>query len=292
MWLLVVGVLLGLPAVAQDRPAPSPGTDDIVVVGNRQARDKQIEEFIRTLTPTAGADALARFDGAAVCPKAVGLGDAFDKAVTERMRRIATAANIRLAQDTCRYPNALVVFADDKDAMIARLGKRYPWLFLDGRGEQIAMPKGSGPATAWHIRGMVGAYGQAIGGSSGSTPVLATTTPGSRLSVPVRPVFLMSVVIIRRDSVAGLTVTQVADYAAMRSFSDADPAKARGAGAPTILTVIETPMGGETPLSLTRWDLSFLRGLYAATPDRNAAAQRGEIGDYMKRGFDGKSRKK
>jgi hypothetical protein len=101
-----------------------------------------------------------------------------------------------------------------------------------------------------------------------------------------RPVYLMSIVVIERRGLDGLTTTQIADYAAMRAFSDASPARARETGAPTILTILETPMGSEMPLSMTAWDLSFLRGLYASPPSLFSNAQRGAIGAYMKRHID------
>ena len=45
----------------------------------------------------------------------------------------------------------------------------------------------------------------------------------------------------------------------------------------TILKVLEAPMGSEVPLTMTAWDLSFLKGLYAATNNLYAASQRSEI---------------
>ena len=43
------------------------------------------------------------------------------------------------------------------------------------------------------------------------------------------------------------------------------------------VTALDTPMGSAVPLTLTRWDLGFLRGLYAAPANLTAASDRSAI---------------
>lgn len=285
--LAVAGLGFAVPSAAQDRAAPSAKPDDIIVTGVKdQDRDRQISDFVRAMTVAPGTDPLARFDTRQLCPQAFGLGADYNKAVTDRMRSVAAAAKISLAREGCRNPNAVVIFANDKAVMIALLRKRYPWLFVDARDQKIDVPNEPGPAAMWHIKGTVSSDGAPIISSGGEIPVLRTIAPASRIQAAARPVYLMSVLVIERRALDGLTVKQVADYAAMRSYSDADPARARENGATSILTVLDAPMGSEVPLSITAWDLSFVRGLYAASANSRASAQRGTISDYMKRELD------
>ena len=74
-----------------------------------------------------------------------------------------------------------------------------------------------------------------------------------------RPHFIAAVVVVELDALGGLTVTQLADYAAMRAFARTDPRRLKGTGAPTILSAIEAPMNSPVPLTLTEWDLAFLQ---------------------------------
>ena len=89
--------------------------------------------------------------------------------------------------------------------------------------------------------------------------------------------------LIIRLGLVGLTPTQLADYAAMRSFVRTDPAKLAGSPAPSILKIIDAPADAAVPVTLTQWDLSFLKGVYASTANAYSASQRSEIRRSMGR---------
>jgi hypothetical protein len=286
--LILAALLQALPISAQTKSEPAGKSDEVVVVGrNGRERDKQIRDFVRGMTAGRGTDPLARFDREKLCAQVVGLEPQYNEAIIKRMRRVAAAATIDVAHEDCRHPNAVVIFADDKTAMLALLRKQYSWLFRDPHGNPVAVGKEKGPAFAWHVTGLVTREGAALPpGDLDGIVRLPSTAPPSRLEARVRPVYLMSIVVVERRGVDGLTATQIADYAAMRVLSDADPARARELGVPTVLTVLEAAMGSETPLSLTAWDLSFLRGLYAAPLNSFSGAQRGMIASDMQRQLD------
>src|SRR3569623_958000 len=240
-WLSIAAVMLALPAAAQDHPGKPPAPRDVVVVGNKapdaKAQEKQIRDFVRGMTRTPGRDPLARFDNGKVCPLVSGLSPDKDKAITERMRRIAAAAGIAV-----------------------------------------------GPAAMWQLEGVVNRDGVTLRKLAIGGPYLSRSTiAASRLTASARPVYLMSIVVIERRAVNGLCTTEIADYVTMRALTDASPARARETGAPTLLTVLEPPMGSEMPLTITAWDMSFLRGRYATPANLFASAQRGAIGEAMKR---------
>ena len=111
-----------------------------------------------------------------------------------------------------------------------------------------------------------------------ATPcVNRTTRPQTRLNAAARPIFTAAAVVVERDALTGLSTTQLADYALMRALARADPHRLTASSPATILRVLEAPMGSELPVTLTRWDLGFLRGLYASRDNLYATAQRGEI---------------
>lgn len=272
---------LAAPAIAQDA-----GSDDgaDVVVTAREQRDKQIRDYVRALSNVPGRDPMARFDRTTVCPGAVGLSEARNAEIAARMRVVAKAAGIAVSDKADCKPNALVIFAADKDAMIAALEKAHPVYFRDAYGMPIRTPKQAGPATAWHLEGRLDRSGTPVAYNADTSQYeLNSPLPPSRTSSTMRPIFIAAVVVIQLDSVIGLSPTQIADYAAMRTLAQTDPERAKGVAAPTILTILDAPDDAEVPVTLTKWDLGYLRGLYAAAPMRSATTQRGEI----KRGIEG-----
>lgn len=270
---------LAAPAVAQQAADQA----DVVITA-REQRDKQIRDYVRALANVPGRDPMARFDRTTVCPGAVGLSAARNAEIATRMRVVAKAAGIAVSDKADCKPNALVIFAADKEAMVAALEKAHPVYFRDAYGTPIRTPKQVGPATAWHLEGRLDRTGSAVGYNADTGYYeLNSPLPPSRTSSTVRPIFIAAVVVIQLDSVVGLSPTQIADYAAMRTLAQTDPEKVKGVSAPTILTILDAPDDAEVPVTLTKWDLGYLRGLYAAAPMRSAATQRDEI----KRGIAG-----
>ena len=86
----------------------------------------------------------------------------------------------------------------------------------------------------------------------------------SRITEAVRPQFESAVVVVERKSLVGLTTTQLADYAAIRALTGADPQRLANGASATILHVLEIPMGGAAPITMTQWDLAFLKGFAAS----------------------------
>lgn len=274
---------LAAPAVAQQAADQAADQADVVITA-REQRDKQIRDYVRALANVPGRDPMARFDRTTVCPGAVGLSPARNAEIAARMRIVAKAAGIAVSDKADCKPNALVIFAADKEAMVAALEKAHPVYFRDAYGTPIRTPKQVGPATAWHLEGRLDRSGSAVGYNADTGYYeLNSPLPPSRTSSTVRPIFIAAVVVIQLDSVVGLSPTQIADYAAMRTLAQTDPEKVKGVSAPTILTILDAPDDAEVPVTLTKWDLGYLRGLYAAAPMRSAATQRDEI----KRGIAG-----
>jgi hypothetical protein len=275
------------PAAAQE--APGGADQEIVVTG--EALEKRIRDFVGALTQAPPRGQLSRFEWEA-CPIAIGLAEPQKAAVVRRMRQVADAAKIPLGGTGCR-PNVLVAVARDKKAFIEALSRTVPRVFTDmSRSERrriLAEPH----ASAWQGEGPpLDADGRALEqvrlvdsktGAVTADPVYMNRTirPGTRITAPSRVHFSLAVVVVESGALDGLTTTQLADYAAMRAFAKTDPAKLPPSPPPTILTVLDVPMGGSVPITLTEWDLGFLRGLYESQANLYGASQRSEIRKHL-----------
>lgn len=277
--LLIVSALLSgataMPASAQESGEPEdPG---IVVQGQREQR-KKIREFLGALAPGHRSDQIGQFRHDA-CPVALGLGEQLDKAITRRIRQVAVSAGVPLAKPDCR-PNVMVLFAPDKKEFVEALYKAHPGVFGGRSARQMRrLADEPGPATAWHVESRMNEDGSPMSQDAETGVLYSESSNGaSRLRSPTVPHFLGAILVIERNVLGGLATTQVADYAAMRVFADIDPRRLPE-GADTILSVLEDARveGGPIALSLTRWDLSFLKSLYATDNSLYAPGQRNQM---------------
>lgn len=271
--------VLAAPAAAQEARRPA-GDQEIVVTGNADV-ERQLTDFVGALTQPPNGGQLARFERA-ICPTVVGAPPAQKDAVVARIRVVARAAGLAVDGSNC-VPNVILVVTADKRAFLEALRQKHGYYFTDMSASAlrrlIAAP---GPAAAWHADGpLLNADGQELSYNSGP-PINRTTRAGSRLSAGARPQFAAAVVVVESKALEGLTTTQLADYAAMRAFIRADPSKLP-ASAPTILNILEAPMDSEVPITLTDWDLAFLRSFYAAPANLTTASQRSQIRRHVRR---------
>lgn len=284
---MIIGLIMSAalaatnPAIAQsDQEAADQST--IVVTGKRNS-EKEIRDFVKALTPVPYGGQISRFEQT-ICPVAVGLPQPQADAVAGRMRRVAEAAGLRVSGSDCT-PNVVVIVTADKKALFKALRQSRPDYFGDMSPSRIReIAREPGPALAWQVAGPpLSARGQELYVDPALGVYVNRTTEGSsRITTPTRPQFEAAIVIVEARSLDGLTTTQLADYAAMRAFADADPAKLDST-APSILRILEAPMGSEIPITLTQWDLSFLRGLYTSPRNLATGAQRSAISENMTR---------
>jgi hypothetical protein len=193
------------------------------------------------------------------------------------------AARIRLAVPGCR-PNALVICARDKQELVQALPRAHPVYFKGDEARPVELARRPGPVVAWYLEDVVDRNGVSVPlNNQRGYRILDITDSPSRISPTTRPMIVASVVVIEYRALGGLTTTQVGDYAAMRAFSRADPGRLKRSEAPTILTILDAPMDSAVPVTLTHWDLAYLRGYNAISTDRFAGQQRAEIGKMMVR---------
>jgi hypothetical protein len=275
-------MLAGLALAAATLQAPAPSEQDIIIRGVRPS-EHQLRDFVRALTDVPSFAQIGRFHSR-VCPVAIGLAEVQNARIVERMRQVATAAKIPLAPTKCT-PNSFLIVAPDKTAAIRELNRRFPIYFSAMSDREIRkLADAPEPAAAWQVMGLLTADGLEAAKSVGSDSytVRAANTP-SRIKAASKPTFKASVLVIDIKSAAGLTVTQLADYAAMRTFANLDPTRLAKVGVPSILAVLGAPDDKPLPVTLTYWDLGFLKSLYATDNSYLASYQRGDMERIVKK---------
>jgi hypothetical protein len=208
----------------------------------------------------------------------MGLPEAQSRMIAERMKRVAQAAGIRTGESKCA-PNVFLIAGVDKGSTIEALYRGYPAYFSDMADQDVRKLAGSTePSVAWQIKGLLSADGTMLKKMPMGGPYINEATDiASRIRAGTMPQFVASMVLVERSALAGLSVTQVADFAAMRAFADTDPRRAAGSGAPTILTILDKGKDQMVPVTLTHWDLGYLKSLYATSNAYYAGYQRGDM---------------
>jgi hypothetical protein len=276
-----IALSLALQAAAPASPSSSPQQNQqaIVVQGRRDVQ-RQIHDFVRALTDIPPAGQISRFDWA-VCPAAVGLANSQNEKVAERMRAVAEAAGMRTEKPGCKA-NVLVVVSNDAQKFVDWLKDNEPEYFIGVSPKEKQALKHAGPAAAWHIEGRIDQDGVNVPRDTETGAYVSSRTDvPSRISTNTHPAFDAAIVVLDGRALGGLTVVQLADYAAMRAFAKTDPSRVATAGAPSILTLLDTPIGSAAPITLTEWDLAYLKALYGSTENRLAGQQRGEMAHKM-----------
>ena len=270
-------------ALAAQQPAPAqPAQPEqaIVITGQKDQR-KAIQDFVGALTAVPSNRQLSRFEHS-VCPAVFGLPKAQAEAVANRIRAVSKSVGIVVGSPPCA-PNVLLLVTSDKKAFLEELQRHSADYFGLTDKQFHDLERQPGPAAAWQTQGpMMSEDGVDLTEDTTQGVVVnRTIDPSSRITVPVHPQFDTSVVVVERRALTGMTVTQLADYVALRALTGADPAKLGNSSAPTILHVLDVPVGGEAPITMTQWDYSFLNGYYDARRGLRTGAQRSAIGDSM-----------
>ncbi len=267
---------------AQPGPETSRQSDDdpeIVVTATTVREQLRLAaEYVRGLTVAVPSDPLARYNADVYCPAVVGLSPARNGEIAARMRAVAAAAGVRPAGPDCRT-SALVIFVDDKESFLASFRREHPVYFTDLRRTYGRFPpREEGPATAWHLVAQIDPQGAPLGRRTNLGPVVVESPMrGSRILSMITQSVAMSVVVIERRALIGLTPTQIADYSLMRTLTDHGQQRLNVPGEFTILRALTTPMGDAVPQTLTEWDLAYLEARYSGHPALYGERQRAII---------------
>lgn len=278
-------------------PARHSQPDEILVVGQRDPADAA-RDFVQSLALPSAQRQLARFYEP-VCPYVAGLRDSSNAVVVQRMRKVAAAAGMKVAKEPCKA-NALLFVVRDKAKLLESWRKSDSPLFGDemSDGQIMDLIHSAAAATSWQLldyRGSdgrtmvknriarVGVLGEPLQVDISPDGALENNwAPASRIINPVQVGFGASVLVVDAHTVGGADLRQLADFAAMQLYAHTRPQTRAAQPAPTILTLLDDAgTGHPAPLSLTGWDLAYLKALYSYADRYAAGAERGDLARRM-----------
>lgn len=284
----------------QSAPVSDPSTEEIVVTGQRS--EQAMRTFVSQMDAAPGEDSqLARWDRK-ICPSIAGLRPRYAQFLIDRMAQRAFNVDLDVGGPGCKA-NILIIISPDPDAVARELAQSHPRAMgiLNERGRRTLGRQAlanfidsNAPVRWWHVSRVVTRDGEPIAepaqsnpdSQSRGAPVTLITGNASLLSRTRRQDFGSAFIIVDASQLAQIDFDwgALADYLAMVSLSQLDPA-ADVRGYPTILNLFSEPTAASPrPIGLTDWDLAYMRGLYEATRDaRNVQQQEGEISRRMQR---------
>ena len=288
------------PATAESAQAPmvqgaSGQSDEIIVTGARN-RDEAVRDYVAAITVETD-DQLAKF-ATPICPASFGLPAGHNEVIAARVRRIADYVGIGSAGPGCR-PNVVIVIAESGGDFVRHLHGERPDLFSALETSAIRrVMRAEGPVRTWQVIEPRGADGRPMERISfldmgGGPPrpvlrgyVLRGVSP-SLTQKPTRQDLALSFIVLDLDAVEGLTLLQIADYAATRALArtEAAPMSRRR----SILGLFGDTDAGIAPAGeLTNWDAAYLRALYRTANSIRGSQQRANIARTMVRELDGR----
>jgi hypothetical protein len=274
-------------AMAAQAPAVTPpaSPNQTIIVTGTKTNGKTVDRYVNAITvPVEGQ--LAAFHQP-ICPASVGLPKAYNRVVEARLRRVATDVGLKVAGARCD-PNLVLIVADQSANLIERLRKVRPDIFAGIDYSKVAdVMRTQGPVRTWQAILPYGADGRPLERVSlidfgdGPRPMgddsfvlQGTSDMASRISHTVRRDLVAAFVVLDLRAINGLTLTQIADYAAMRTLANTRP-PSRGASR-TILGLFDDSTDRMSLAGLTRWDIAYLRSLYQANASLSASSQKSD----------------
>jgi len=281
---LLAPALLGAAGVANSAPSDPP-----IIVEGELNRDAAIRNYVEALAVASPGEKIARFEKA-ICPRSLGLSDSMNREVEERIRRVANAAGISVGSEGCAG-NVLLFVAKDKARFIRTLQRDRPMLFgLMTDAEVRALAEQPGDAVAWQMFDQRGPDGRTLNnaGARSEAPSTLTGVTSSRLLPQTRTDLDVTIVVLQPEAFTGATITQLADYVAMRTLLQTRPSGYGSAAVPTILSLLDDKrLQRPAPMSVTAYDLAYLKALYGMSNSLQAVPQRAELMSRMKQNLAG-----
>ena len=281
------------PALAQSE---EPEADTTIVVTGRQpvGEDETLEVVRRVARPVDGQ--LARFQQP-VCPKVIGFEERYESIVAARIRQAAEQAGARAGGEGC-VANLFVVIVDDGSEFVDELQRAEPGAFAGlSRREFSALADADAAARAWNSTVMTNSAGAVAGtpsptsgtgtvkwGYQGSSVSIGNANvmrvyEGSNINPSTQQAIASAWVVIETGATFGKSLTQIADYAAMRGLAMVRPSEFADS-ADTILTLFEPDAAAPVP-ELTPFDMAYLKGLYSIQGRRWARQQVRQLADAI-----------
>jgi hypothetical protein len=262
---LVPVLLLALPALAQADPVPPPAAPkDIIVTGRTKIDSHALEQQAKAIT--RGGDLfhepLARFQNP-VCPGIMGMKPDLAALMVDRIRYDAERADIEVASENGCRPNILIFFVRNSRTEFRNVLKKRGYLLTSISMEEIhELEADTGPVHAWVNTAVFSRHGEPVASGvndDGTPPVMTAPMGDSHIFLATRLDIESSIVVIDVAAIDGMSIDQIADYAAMRSLARTRPT-GDGAALGTILSLFDA--GGDRPTEMTTFDIAYLKSIY------------------------------
>jgi hypothetical protein len=215
---------------------------------------------------------LARFEDP-LCPGVIGLPADRAVIVVARIRENAGRLGLRLADEERCNANLIVsVLLDGRD-YLGQLSRSNGYLFAGmDRSRREDLLAQAGPARTWvttHTRSRDGMHMSRREGLH-EPPEVTMWGAHSLIYVPTRQEITVSMVLVDRAAVDGISLAQLADYATLHGLADFVPPAAEGVAS---MQQLFTTSGNGRPAGLTEFDLAYLTRLYSSIPNLPAATR-------------------
>ncbi|MEJ0005484.1 MAG: hypothetical protein WDM77_03630 [Steroidobacteraceae bacterium] len=260
---------------------------EVTVTAQREKLADRLTAFVGKITGPVFDGGLPLW-GMPVCPLVSGLPQEQGEFVLARVSEIARAGRVPLAAERCQ-PNLYILVNTHPQELLKTMAKRnFQFTFgisvepMDGTpivpshiiiDEFITKP---GPVRVLYRDAPTAAYG--VHPSVKAAKVGPITYSGDTWAGKSGWYLFRTFVIIDASQLKGVTLGQLADYAALVGLAEIKPVDSL-ADAPTILQLFNgTPEA--SPAGMTEWDQAFLRSLYTTT-QHTSAQQRWHVVQTM-----------
>ena len=218
---------------------------------------------------------LARFEDP-VCPGVVGLKlEAAEEMVGLILARAAEFGRALAPEGSCEA-NLVVAFVDDGLAFARRMQRDNGWLFAElSQADREMALNDAGPARAILRVRARSRDGMPIPRRENMVDLPQTELwmAHSKIYTATRNDILYALILIDRDAISGMTIGQLADYAAYRSLTRTLP-QTPETRADSILALFES---AQRPAGLTEFDRAYLAELYDGVPNLPAPARLAQL---------------
>ena len=304
--LLCLGLTAGVQTAAQpapSKPASALPLESVIVTATKPSQ-AAIKQFVETrAAPTPILNRMARWT-AKICPLTIGLGPAYAKYVSQRIRDIAAAAGAPVSTDPACRPNIEVVFTTTPQGLMDSVRKTDP-LFLGyyhtlKQADELA--RVTRPIQAWYTTTSQDDNGNRnldlgrCGPSGGTT--LNTQTDGtvgvSQLELPCAIVvhsngfrardglssgFFNILIVAEPAKLLDYEVGSLADYITMLALSQ--PAALDSCQELPSVSNMLAPDCASATRRIATGDLAYLHALYKLAKGNFLVVQRDYIRDKM-----------
>ena len=281
--LLCVALLLATPAEAQQTDSPrkdSAPDAPIVVTGNRLTREQvreQAVDYVQQVGVARGELPAARWIDRA-CPRVYGIAEPYAEIVEARLRAIAQAAGVPIADKGCD-PNISVSFVGNAETFMKEIDRRSPARFREvPPAAREALINGDAPIRWWYLTDERTRHGTArvpMSIPTDGAPLQVNAFAhynSSIVSTQMNRAILQAGVVIDLDRAEGRRLDAVAAYAALVAF-----AEMRASATPPLDSILAMFSPEADIRGLSKQDTAFLQALYQLPLDRSARRHRGTL---------------